>query len=471
MENENKNKGNGKPHRKHKSYFIAPNTEAKENTPSTENTPTSSDASQKHNHRKNKGKPQHQQKQEPSVAVQATNETSNQAEKPQINENKNKRNKNKHKKHNDNSIKEPQSSKNDNENQSGSDKSINNFDLSKLDKLEKPTPKKLESFSSSPEYQKYKDYEEFTYDQIYGSIDEDAPISDVNSNENEAAQTIETVEEKEEAKIEVVGIRFKASGKTYYFDPNGVSLRIGLHAIVETARGLEYGEVVMGNTLIPESETVPPLRPVVRAATQADMLHNEEIKKLEETAFRVCNEKIIAHKLDMKLIDAQYTFDNSKLLFYFTSAGRVDFRELVKDLASVFRTRIELRQIGIRDEAKMVGGLGMCGRPLCCSKFLTDFGQVSIKMAKEQNLSLNSAKISGICGRLMCCLRYEHDTYEYEIKRTPPVDTLVRTVDGVGTVTEISPLQGTIKVRLAATPEVMPKSYKREEVTILKKKD
>ena len=471
MENENKNKGNGKPHRKHKSYFIAPNTEAKENTPSTENTPTSSDASQKHNHRKNKGKPQHQQKQEPTVAVQATNETSNQAEKPQINENKNKRNKNKHKKHNDNSIKEPQSSKNDNENQSGSDKSINNFDLSKLDKLEKPTPKKLESFSSSPEYQKYKDYEEFTYDQIYGSIDEDAPISDVNSAENEAAQTVETVEEKEEAKIEVVGIRFKASGKTYYFDPNGVSLRIGLHAIVETARGLEYGEVVMGNTLIPESETVPPLRLVVRAATQADMLHNEEIKKLEETAFRVCNEKIIAHKLDMKLIDAQYTFDNSKLLFYFTSAGRVDFRELVKDLASVFRTRIELRQIGIRDEAKMVGGLGMCGRPLCCSKFLTDFGQVSIKMAKEQNLSLNSAKISGICGRLMCCLRYEHDTYEYEIKRTPPVDTLVRTVDGVGTVTEISPLQGTIKVRLAATPEVMPKSYKREEVTILKKKD
>ena len=471
MENENKNKGNGKPHRKHKSYFIAPNTEAKENTPSTENTPTSSDASQKHNHRKNKGKPQHQQKQEPTVAVQATNETSNQAEKPQINENKNKRNKNKHKKNNDNSIKEPQSSKNDNENQSVSDKSINNFDLSKLDKLEKPTPKKLESFSSTPEYQKYKDYEEFTYDQIYGSIDEDAPISDLNSAENEAAQAVETVEEKEEAKIEVVGIRFKASGKTYYFDPNGVSLRIGLHAIVETARGLEYGEVVMGNTLIPESETVPPLRPVVRAATQADMLHNEEIKKLEETAFRVCNEKIIAHKLDMKLIDAQYTFDNSKLLFYFTSAGRVDFRELVKDLASVFRTRIELRQIGIRDEAKMVGGLGMCGRPLCCSKFLTDFGQVSIKMAKEQNLSLNSAKISGICGRLMCCLRYEHDTYEYEIKRTPPVDTLVRTVDGVGTVTEISPLQGTIKVRLAATPEVMPKSYKREEVTILKKKD
>ncbi|MBQ4135711.1 MAG: stage 0 sporulation family protein [Clostridia bacterium] len=244
-----------------------------------------------------------------------------------------------------------------------------------------------------------------------------------------------------------------------------------MHAIVDTSRGLEYGEVVMGNSFITESEIVPPLRSIVRAATHDDAQRNEEIKKNEETAFRVCNEKIIAHGLDMKLIDAQYTFDSSKLLFYFTSSGRVDFRDLVKDLASIFRTRIELRQIGIRDEAKMVGGLGICGRPLCCAKFLTDFGQVSIKMAKEQNLSLNSAKISGICGRLMCCLRYEHDTYEYEIKRTPPVDTLVRTVDGVGTVTETSPLQGTIKVRLAATPEVMPKTYNREDVTILKKKN
>ena len=289
-------------------------------------------------------------------------------------------------------------------------------------------------------------------------------------NQNEGSAE-EPTAEVSDGTVEVVGIRFKSSGKTYYFDPNGTTPRIGSHAIVETARGLEYGEVVMSNTQISENEVVPPLRPVVRVATQADVLHNEEIKKLEETAFRVCNEKIIAHGLDMKLIDAQYTFDNTKLLFYFTSSGRVDFRELVKDLASVFRTRIELRQIGIRDEAKMVGGLGICGRPLCCSIFLTDFGQVSIKMAKEQNLSLNSAKISGICGRLMCCLRYEHETYEYEIKRTPPVDTLVRTVDGVGTVTEISPLQGTIKVRLAATPEVPPKSYKRDEVTILKKKD
>ena len=172
----------------------------------------------------------------------------------------------------------------------------------------------------------------------------------------------------------------------------------------------------------------------------------------------------------MKLIDAQYTFDNSKLLFYFTSSGRVDFRELVKDLASVFRTRIELRQIGIRDEAKLMGGMGLCGRPLCCTLFLSDFGQVSIKMAKEQNLSLNSAKISGICGRLMCCLRYEHEAYEYEIKRTPPVDSLVRTADGNGVVTEINPLVGTVKVRLLATPDTPPKLYRREDVVMLRKK-
>ncbi|MBE6593556.1 MAG: stage 0 sporulation protein [Ruminococcaceae bacterium] len=270
--------------------------------------------------------------------------------------------------------------------------------------------------------------------------------------------------------VDVVGIRFKSSGKTYYFAPNGVSLRTGSHAIVETARGLEYGEVAIGNTKVRESEIVPPLRPIIRKATDADVKHHNENKEKEDAAFRICNEKIIAHELDMKLIDAQYTFDNTKLLFYFTSSGRVDFRDLVKDLASVFRTRIELRQIGIRDEAKMVGGLGLCGRPLCCSIFLTDFGQVSIKMAKEQNLSLNSSKISGICGRLMCCLRYEHETYEYEIKRTPPVDSLVRTVDGVGVVTEINPLAATIKVKLVSSPDTPPKSYKRDEVTVLKKK-
>ena len=270
--------------------------------------------------------------------------------------------------------------------------------------------------------------------------------------------------------IEVVGIRFKSTGKVYYFEPNGKKFRRGEYAIVETARGLEYGEVAMGNKQVRETDTVSPLRPVIRIATEADKKHHADNKRKEEEAFRVCNEKIIAHELDMKLIDAQYTFDNSKLLFYFTSAGRVDFRELVKDLASVFKTRIELRQIGIRDEAKLMGGVGMCGRPLCCTLFLSDFGQVSIKMAKEQNLSLNSAKISGICGRLMCCLRYEHETYEYEIKRTPPVDAFVHTEDGNGIVTEINPLVGTIKVRLTASPDAPPKSYKREDVIMLQKK-
>ena len=278
-------------------------------------------------------------------------------------------------------------------------------------------------------------------------------------------------EEEPPVMVEVVGIRFKSTGKVYYFAPANKKLKRGDYAIVETARGQEFGEVAIGNTMVRESDTVPPLRPILRAATEADRAHHEENKKKEEESFRICNEKIQAHKLDMKLIDAQYTFDNSKLLFYFTSAGRVDFRELVKDLASVFRTRIELRQIGIRDEAKLMGGMGMCGRPLCCTLFLSDFGQVSIKMAKEQNLSLNSAKISGICGRLMCCLRYEHEAYEYEIKRTPPVDSLVKTADGTGTVTEISPLVGTIKVRLHASPDTPPKVFRREDVIMLRKKN
>ena len=479
MENENKNKPHGK--RKHRSYFISPNAQSeapRDIAPQAESASANANGEQSQRTHKHKNKPKNQnpQKQE-SVAPQASvaaNVAPEQSARPQ-GEGKNKKNRSRHKKQFD-STAEPQSKRNEvNPQDTLSD---TDFGFSKFDKLEKVAPKKLESFASSPEYQKYKDYEEFTYDQLYGSLDDEAEeakatdaSSDTAKSEGNGNTAAEVIEEKPEELIEVVGIRFKASGKTYYFLPNGINLRVGIHAIVETARGLEYGEVVMSNSFIPESETVPPLRSVVRAATQADVLHNEEIKKLEENAFRICNEKIIAHKLDMKLIDAQYTFDNSKLLFYFTSAGRVDFRELVKDLASVFRTRIELRQIGIRDEAKMVGGLGMCGRPLCCSKFLTDFGQVSIKMAKEQGLSLNAPKISGICGRLMCCLRYEHECYEYEIKRTPPVDTLVRTVDGIGTVIDISPLQHTIKVRLVAAPEVPPKSYKRDEVTILKKKN
>ena len=335
------------------------------------------------------------------------------------------------------------------------------------DKLQRPAPQKMSKFADSPEYAQYSDYEEFSVAELYGDSKEE-PVTVQNE---DGTLSVVAPEAPEEPKIEVVGIRFKSSGKTYYFAPGGVSLHVGSHAIVETARGLEYGEVAIANTLVNESETVPPLRPVIRKATDADVKHHEENKEKEDAAFRICNEKIIAHGLDMKLIDAQYTFDNTKLLFYFTSSGRVDFRELVKDLASVFRTRIELRQIGIRDEAKMVGGLGLCGRPLCCSLFLSDFGQVSIKMAKEQNLSLNSSKISGICGRLMCCLRYEHDTYEYEIKRTPPVDSLVRTVDGVGVVTEINPLAATIKVKLTASPDTPPKSYHRDDVTVLKKKE
>jgi len=289
--------------------------------------------------------------------------------------------------------------------------------------------------------------------------------------ESPASITIPVVSTDNEKHIEIVGVRFKSSGKVYYFDPQGKRYSRTSHAIVETARGQEYGEVALPNTFVKESDVVPPLRPVIRAATQADEAHHLENKAKEDEAFKICNEKITAHKLDMKLIDAQYTFDNSKLLFYFTSAGRVDFRELVKDLASVFRTRIELRQIGIRDEARLMGGLGLCGRPLCCSLFLNDFGQVSIKMAKEQSLSLNSAKISGICGRLMCCLRYEHETYEHEIKLTPPVDSLVETPDGKGSVTETNPLAATVKVRLLATPDAPPKTYKRDELVVLKRKE
>ncbi len=262
---------------------------------------------------------------------------------------------------------------------------------------------------------------------------------------------------------EIVSVRFKETGKVYYFAPGPLQLKVGDTVIVETSRGMEYGFVMAGNRFIPTSEIVPPLRTLIRAATTADTERYESNKKLEKQAFEVCQEKIRLHGLEMKLIDAEYTFDNSKLLFYFSADVRVDFRELVKDLASVFRTRIELRQIGIRDEAKMLGGLGVCGRPFCCATFLSDFVQVSIKMAKEQNLSLNSTKISGTCGRLMCCLRYEHETYEEEIRRTPPVDSTVKTPDGIGVVTEISLLTGYIKVKLNQGEEI--KVFHRDQVS------
>lgn len=263
---------------------------------------------------------------------------------------------------------------------------------------------------------------------------------------------------------EIVSVRFRDAGKVYYFDPNGLRVKSGDCVIVETARGVEFGFATSGNHDVLSTKIVPPLRPVLRVATEEDRAHYEENKRLAAATFEVWNKKTAEHKLDMKLIEAEYTFDNSKLLFYFSSENRVDFRDLVKDLASVFRTRIELRQIMIRDEAKMLGGLGVCGRPFCCSSFLSDFVQVSIKMAKEQNLSLNSSKISGTCGRLMCCLRYEHETYEEEIAKTPPVDSTVKTSEGVGTVTEISPLTGFIKVKIADTI----KSFHRDDVMVLK---
>ena len=270
-------------------------------------------------------------------------------------------------------------------------------------------------------------------------------------------------------KEEVVGIRFRTSGKMYYFDPRGLKIKKGEQAIVETARGAEFGDVCMGNTMVNADRIVTPLRPVLRVATPEDIRHDAENREKEKQALSTCQERILAHKLEMKLIDVQYAFDNSKLLFYFTADGRIDFRDLVKDLASVFRTRIELRQIGIRDEAKILGGLGACGRPLCCSTFLPDFAQVSIKMAKDQNLSLNSAKISGVCGRLMCCLRYESEVYAEEIRLTPGHDTVVKTEDGIGTVISSNPLAGTIRVILKDAPDTPPKQYHRSAVTVIGK--
>lgn len=262
---------------------------------------------------------------------------------------------------------------------------------------------------------------------------------------------------------EVIGIRFKDGGKVYYFAANKNVAKSTDYAVVETSRGIEFGKVACTNKMVDSSEVVPPLRPVIRIATENDIKTNNENKKKEAEALKVCQEKVNSHGLEMKLIEAEYTFDTSKLTFYFTADGRIDFRDLVKDLASTFRTRIELRQIGIRDEAKLMGGLGVCGRAFCCNTFLPDFCQVSIKMAKEQNLSLNSSKISGACGRLMCCLRFEHDTYVQEIRRTPPVDATVKTPDGVGQVTEMAPLTGMIKVKI----DESIKSYHRDNVKIL----
>lgn len=261
--------------------------------------------------------------------------------------------------------------------------------------------------------------------------------------------------------FEVIGVTFRGSSKVYYFDSNNVKAKEGMNVIAETARGLEYGKVGMANFMIAKKELVLPLKKVIRLATKEDDEKFADNIKREKEAYDVAIKKIQHHGLDMKLIDAEYTFDNSKLLFYFTSDDRVDFRDLVKDLAGVFHTRIELRQIGIRDEAKMMGGIGVCGREFCCSSFLADFTQVSIKMAKEQSLSLNSTKISGVCGRLMCCLRYESDVYQEELKKTPKVDSTVITPDGVGRVISSSPLAGLVKVILDSDPDGSPKVYDR----------
>ena len=266
----------------------------------------------------------------------------------------------------------------------------------------------------------------------------------------------------------VIGVRFRYAGKVYYFDPLDLELEQGDRVIVETARGVECGEVVNGIKDVDESEVIAPLKKVMRKAATEDLQQVEDNKKKAEEAYRICLEKIQKHNLEMKLIDVEYTFDNNKILFYFTADGRVDFRELVKDLAAVFRTRIELRQIGVRDEAKMMGGLGVCGRTLCCSSHLTEFHPVSIKMAKEQSLSLNPTKISGTCGRLMCCLKYEQEAYEDLLKRNPKTGALVQTPNGTGTVMYVSLLEEKVKVKLDNENEPDLKEYHASEVKLLK---
>ncbi len=268
--------------------------------------------------------------------------------------------------------------------------------------------------------------------------------------------------------VKVTGIRFKKMGKIYYFDPGDFKLENGMHAVVETSRGIEYGLVVIDSKEVSEDKIVSPLKKVIRIATEEDDKTVANNKKKEAEAMEVCRQKIEKHNLDMKLIDVEYTFDHNKILFYFTAEGRIDFRELVRDLAAVFKTRIELRQIGVRDEAKMVGGLGICGRVLCCNSYMGDFDPVSIKMVKEQNLSLNPTKISGTCGRLMCCLKNEQAVYESLAKNAPSVGSLVETSDGKGTVTAVSVLKGLVTVAVGEEDKTL-REYKVKEVKILKR--
>ena len=265
--------------------------------------------------------------------------------------------------------------------------------------------------------------------------------------------------------VKVVGVRFRTAGKIYFFDPGKFSIKKGDHVIVETARGIEFGTVVGDPKEVEDDKVIQPLKPVLRIATQKDIEQEAANKGKEKEAFKICLEKIHKHGLAMKLIDAEYTFDNNKLLFYFTADGRIDFRELVKDLASVFKTRIELRQIGVRDETKIMGGIGICGRPLCCHTYLADFAPVSIKMAKEQNLSLNPTKISGVCGRLMCCLKNEEETYEELNSHLPNVGDYVTTPEGLkGEVSSVSVLRQLVKVIVTNNDEKEIREYKVEEL-------
>lgn len=267
--------------------------------------------------------------------------------------------------------------------------------------------------------------------------------------------------------VEIISVRFKSGGKQYYFNPNGEVFQPGEGVIVETSRGVEYGECTQGNTPIDEMELTAPLRPVLRRATEEDEKVRERNKEKEAKAFQICQEKIAQHGLEMKLVEAEYSFEGNKVLFFFTAEGRVDFRALVKDLASAIHARIELRQIGVRDEAKMLGGLGICGKPFCCSQFLDEFQPVSIKMAKTQNLSLNPTKISGTCGRLMCCLKYEQEAYEDLVKHAPKQESFVETPDGAGTVSSVNLLRQTVQVRLESAPET-PKCYHNCELCVIR---
>ena len=266
----------------------------------------------------------------------------------------------------------------------------------------------------------------------------------------------------------IIGVRFKKPGKIYFFDPDGIEIEQGEHVIVETAMGKEYGEVAIENRTIPDDKLVKPLKKIIRVATNKDKKQHEENKEKEKEALKICEKKIKEHGLDMKLTDVEYKFDRSKLLFFFKADGRIDFRDLVKDLAAIFKTRIELRQIGVRDEVKNLGGNGMCGRELCCCSFLGNFETVSIKMAKEQNISLNPSKISGNCGRLMCCLKYEQEVYEEKLKRLPKVGAIVKTEDGEGEVCGVETLKEIVKVKLHDGEDTFFKKYNSKDIKIIK---